>query len=259
MNKKKMSSENFEGARIEIEIMKICQFPYIIKFIDAYENMDFIFIFMEYCSGGSLYNFLEKRKFKIKEELAVRIVYEICLTVNYFHSYGITHRDLKPENILMTSDDEDADIRILDFGLGKIIGPNEKCNEPYGTLVYAAPEIILKKPYTKIVDSWSIGVITYIMLYGRLPFYKDPKTNTYELFIKKHPLYKGFGLNIVSDESINFVQNLLIKNPNKRMSIAQALKHKWFQKYNVNNSIKLDCSNDSKVNVAEIYNNKINV
>ena len=259
MNKKKMNSENFEGARIEIEIMKICQFPYIIKFIDAYENMDFIFIFMEYCSGGSLYHFLEKRKFKIKEELAVRIVYEICLTVNYFHSYGITHRDLKPENILMTSDDEDADIRILDFGLGKIIGPNEKCNEPYGTLIYAAPEIILKKPYTKSVDSWSIGVITYIMLYGRLPFYKDPKTNTYELFIKKHPLYKGFGLNIVSDESINFVQNLLIKNPNKRMSITQALKHKWFQKYNVNNLIKLDCSNDSKVNVAEIYNNKINV
>ena len=125
---------------------------------------------MEYCSGGTLFSFLKKRDFVIEEKLAVIILYKICLAVFYFHSFGITHRDLKPENVLMTSENDDADIRILDFGLGKIVGPNEKCSEPYGTLIYVAPEIILDKPYTKIVDSWSIGVIAYILFYGRLPF-----------------------------------------------------------------------------------------
>ena len=126
MDKKKMSSSLLDSARTEIEIMKICQFSYIIKFIEAYENIDKIFIFMEYCSGGTLFQFLKNRNFNISEKLAVNILHKICLAVYYFHSYGITHRDLKPENILMTSNDDNADIKILDFGLGKIVGPNEK-------------------------------------------------------------------------------------------------------------------------------------
>ena len=232
MDKKKMSSSRLESARTEIEIMKICQFPYIIKFIDAYENIENIFIFMEYCEGGTLYNYLKKRNFNIKEELGATIVYKLFLAVYYFHSYGITHRDLKPENILMTSEDDNADIKILDFGLGKIIGPNEKCSEPYGTIIYCAPEIILDYPYTKNVDSWSIGVITFIILYGRLPFWDKDRSQLSMKITKINPLYKSIGNNHISDEAKNFIQNLLIKDQNKRMSIEQALHHKWFQKYN---------------------------
>ena len=89
----------------------------------------------------------------------------------FFQSYfGVIHRDLKPENVLLTSSSDDSDIRILDFGLSKISTPNEKCTEPYGTLIYCAPEIILDEPYNKEVDMWSIGVMTYLMISGRLPF-----------------------------------------------------------------------------------------
>ena len=143
INKKKVSFQILESTLTEIEIMKICQFPYIIKFVEAYENIEFIYIFMEYCPGGSLYHFFQKRNFFLDEKLCSNIIYKICLAVNYFHSYGIAHRDLKLDNILMTSEDDNADIRILDFGLGKIIGPGETCNEPYGTVLYCAPEIIL--------------------------------------------------------------------------------------------------------------------
>ena len=90
---------------------------------------------MEYCEGGTLYNFLKERNFILNEDMAVNLVHKICMAVYYFHSFGITHRDLKPENILMTSTDDNADIKILDFGLSKIIGPNEKCSEPYGTRI----------------------------------------------------------------------------------------------------------------------------
>ena len=254
MNKEKMSSTLLESARTEIEIMKICQFPYIIKFIEAYENIDFIYIFMEYCSGGTLFNFLKNRNFKLKEELIAKIVYKICLTAYYFHSYGITHRDLKPENILMTDENDNADIRILDFGLGKIIGPNEKCSEPYGTIIFVAPEIILKKPYSKNVDSWSIGIITYIMLFTRLPFWSESKPELRKYIVKTQPSYKVITNRKISEESINFVQHLLIKDPNKRMTISQALSHSWFKKFIGNQMVPLNTLNNDKINVSILYN-----
>jgi calcium-dependent protein kinase len=90
---------------------------------------------MEYCSGGDLFSYIEKRGFRLAEPRAAEIINKLCTAVYYIHSYGIAHRDLKPENILMTDNSETADIRLLDFGLSKIIGPTDFCTEPYGTLV----------------------------------------------------------------------------------------------------------------------------
>ena len=250
MNKEKMNTTRLESARTEIEIMKICQHPNIIHFIDSNETEDKIYIFMEFCEGGTLYNFLKDRNFILNEDLAVNIVHKICMAVYYFHSFGITHRDLKPENILMTSNDDNADIRILDFGLSKIIGPNEKCSEPYGTIIYCAPEIIQDYPYTKNVDSWSIGVITYIMLYGNLPFFDKNRSKLVRLITRENPIFKG--PKQVSEEAKNFVQRLLIKDQNKRMNIKEALEHKWFLKYN-KDFIKYRMKNKDKKNVFELY------
>ena len=88
----------------------------------------------------------------------------------YLHSFGIAHRDLKPENILIASEADDAPCKLVDFGLSKIIGPNETSLDPFGTLSYVAPEVLLQKPYGKEVDAWSLGIITYLMLSRVLPF-----------------------------------------------------------------------------------------
>ena len=207
---------------------------------------------MEYCKGGTLLNFVKKRNYVLREDLAVNIIHKICMAVYFFHSYGITHRDLKPENILMTSEEDDADIRILDFGLAKIIGPNEKCSEPYGTIIYCSPEIILDYPYTKNVDSWSIGIITYIILYGLLPFWDKDREKLSIKITKVNPSYKSLGNISVSDEAKNFIQNLLIKDQSKRMSIKKALEHKWFQKYN-KAFIKYISMNKNKKYIFELY------
>jgi serine/threonine protein kinase len=87
------------------------------------------------------------------------------------HSYGIMHRDLKLENIMMTDTTEKSVPKLVDFGLSKITGPMETANDPFGTVGYAAPEILLKKQYDKSVDIWSLGVITYALISGFLPFY----------------------------------------------------------------------------------------
>ncbi len=90
---------------------------------------------MEYCSGGDLFGYLECRGFKLPESRAAEIIHKLCMAIYYIHSFGIVHRDLKPENILMTDTSDNADIRLLDFGLSIILGPNDFCHDPFGTLV----------------------------------------------------------------------------------------------------------------------------
>ena len=238
MNKNNMDSSDLELVRTEIEILKICQHPYIIKLYDIFENIDYIYIIMEYCPGGDLFSYLQKRNFILGEEKVAIIMYKLCKAVFYVHSYGIAHRDIKPENVLLTSDDENADIRLLDFGLSKIVGPGQKCTEPYGTLTYCAPEIILDKPYLKSVDSWSLGVMTYLMLSGGLPFtgkdeHEIARNVVYsKVNFEKKPIWK-----VISNEAKDFISKLLDKDLKKRMEMTAALEHPWFKKYNLKNTI----------------------
>jgi serine/threonine protein kinase len=127
--------KNLELLRNEIENLKICQHPNIIKIYDTIENRNYIYIITEFCSGGDLLSYMEKRNYKISEERCAAIIHKLSTSLYYLNHYGIIHRDLKPENIMMVDDSDDSDIRLVDFGLSKMIGPYEKCDEPYGTIV----------------------------------------------------------------------------------------------------------------------------
>ena len=125
---------------------------------------------MEHLGGKDLFSYLEKRDFEVSEKRAKELSHQIATAIYYLHAFGVAHRDLKPENILMASDSDDAELKIVDFGLSKIIGPNESSLDPFGTLSYVAPEVLLSKPYGKEVDLWSLGVITYLLIARCLPF-----------------------------------------------------------------------------------------
>jgi len=170
VQKEAMNEQDMELLFREIEILKLCQHVNIIRLLDIFESKDYMYIILEFIEGGDLFTHLEKRKFRVSEERASKIIKSISSAVMYLHSFGIVHRDLKPENILMTSLNDDSDVKVVDFGLSKIIGPSEKCIEPFGTLSYVAPEVLQQKYYGKTVDIWSIGVITYLMLAGYIPF-----------------------------------------------------------------------------------------
>ena len=90
---------------------------------------------MELWYGGELFSYLEKRAFKLSEPRAANLIHKLATAIYYLHTYGIAHRDLKPENILVKDNFEEADIRIVDFGLSAIIGPNQTCKEAFGTVV----------------------------------------------------------------------------------------------------------------------------
>ena len=235
MKKSTMDSSDLELVRTEIEILKICQHPNIVRLYNVFENADYLYIIMEYCYGGDLFSYLENRHFRLTEKRASTIIHQMATAVYYMHSFGVVHRDLKPENVLMTSTDEDSDIRILDFGLSKILGPYEKCDEPYGTLTYCAPEIIVDEPYSKPVDLWSLGVMTYLMVSGKLPFNSEDENEIARQVVYDEPNYTRNPIwKTISAECLDFIKRLLDKDQNKRMTIKEVLEHKWIKMYDEN-------------------------
>ena len=232
MAKKNMSTSDLELAKTEIDILKICNHPNIIKLYDVFDTPDYIYIIMEYCSGKDLFSYIEKRNYKLPEPRAAEIIHKLSMAIFYIHSYGIIHRDLKPENILMTDNTDKADIRLLDFGLSKIVGPTEKCTEPYGTLSFVAPEVLKGKPYEKSVDLWSIGIIAYLLMCGFLPF--DDEHSEREIARQTIQDPVPYPMDIwknLSVEAKEFVASLLKKNPEDRIGIKEVLNSKWIRKY----------------------------
>ena len=232
MSKKEMNSTDLELVRNEIEILKICQHPYIIKFIEHFENTNYIFIIMEYCKGGDLIQYYKKKNFNISEQRISEIMHQLCLAIKYIHSYGVAHRDLKLDNILLIEDNENSTIRLCDFGFSKIVGPSEKCDEPYGSLCYTAPEIIDHLPYNKQVDLWSIGIINYILCCGKFPFYDKDTNKLMDKIVENDIDFDFENFNNYSKEMKDFIYKLLKKEPEKRMNVVEALKHSWFKKMN---------------------------
>jgi hypothetical protein len=231
MAKKNMDKSDMEFAKVEIDILKIGQHPNIIKLYDVFVNENYIYIIMEYCSGGDLLSYFEHYEYELPETKVCEIIHKLSMAIYYLHSYGIVHRDLKPENILMTDLTISSDIRLLDFGLSKIVGSDEKCTEPYGTLSFVAPEVLQGKPYDKSVDLWSIGIITFLLLCGYLPF--DDKHSEREIARQTIQDPVPFDDKIwskYSPESKVFVNGLLQKRPEKRYTIKEVLEHPWIKK-----------------------------
>lgn len=121
----------------------------------------------------------------------------------------MAHRDLKPENILMVDDTENAAIKLVDFGLSKTFLPGEKCLEPYGTLGYVAPEVLMRIPYDNAVDCWALGIILFLMLGRHIPFDSEDDRQIGKMTIHMpvnfdHPAWRR-----VSDEGKDLVAKLL--------------------------------------------------
>ena len=244
LKKETMKIKDLELIKSEIDIMKMCRHPNIVRLLDHFENKNYTFIIMEYLDGGTFANYLENTPVDdLTEKDASKCVYQIAKALEYLHQFGIVHRDLKPENIMLKGKKpyESFDsLKIMDFGLSKILGPNEKVNDGYGTLTYVAPEILTRKPYNKQVDIWSLGVIVFYTLSGTFPF--DDSSNDEQIIAKKtvfseisfnHPSWKTR-----TQSSKNFIQKTMTKDLEKRIKIEDVLVHSWFVECGIISSIK---------------------
>jgi len=158
----------------------------------------------------------------------------------------VAHRDLKPENILMSEDTDDANLKIVDFGLSKIIGPNETSLDPFGTLSYVAPEVLLQKPYGKEVDYWSLGVITYMLLSRVLPFDDEDDKEIARQTIQDAADFSFHPWERVSQPAKDVCQALLEKNRHKRANLERILGMEWFSDYAEVSKARRDASPETR-------------
>lgn len=131
------------------------------------ETPSSLYFVMEYASNGNLMECIRKKK-KLEEEEARRVMVELLDALDYIHSIGVAHRDVKPENILI---DRNNTVKLGDFGLGKIYERNGVLNSSRGSPCYASPEMLRGGWYQPSkCDVWSAGVVLYLMVLGTLPF-----------------------------------------------------------------------------------------
>ena len=219
----------------EIEILKKLDHPNIVKIIEFFSTPKAYYIITDFCGCGELYNQIKHQY--TEGQLAV-LFYQVLSGLYYLHTKNIVHRDLKLENILISEIEKDNNtnekyfwVKIIDFGTAKIFEKNKNEKAVVGSSYYIAPEVLHKNSNEKC-DTWSVGVILYMLIVGRAPF--DGKSDDEIIeniekgeFNSKHPKMLNS-----SDEVQDLVKKLLEVNVKKRLSSSEALKHPWFKKFN---------------------------
>ena len=219
----------------EIEILKKLDHPNIVKIIEFFSTPKAYYIITDFCACGELYNQIKHQY--TEGQLAV-LFYQVLSGLYYLHTKNIVHRDLKLENILISEIEKDNNtnekyfwVKIIDFGTAKIFEKNKNEKAVVGSSYYIAPEVLHKNSNEKC-DTWSVGVILYMLIVGRAPF--DGKSDDEIIeniekgeFNSKHPKMLNS-----SDEVQDLVKKLLEVNVKKRLSPSEALKHPWFKKFN---------------------------
>ncbi|XP_050249502.1 CDPK-related kinase 3-like isoform X2 [Quercus robur] len=230
ISKAKMTTAiSIEDVRREVKILKaLSGHQHLVKFHDACEDANNVYIVMELCEGGELLDRILSRGGRYAEEDAKFIVVQILSVVAFCHLQGVVHRDLKPENFLFTSRSEDADMKLIDFGLSDFIRTDERLNDIVGSAYYVAPEV-LHRSYSLEADIWSIGVITYILLCGSRPFWARTESGIFRAVLRADPNFEDSPWPSVSAEAKDFVKRLLNKDYRKRMTAVQALTHPWLR------------------------------
>lgn len=228
ISKEPLDPRSETRLRREISILKICKHENIVELKDIYETFEKLYIVTDYIQGGSLFSWLKTRDFKVHENVSKILVYQISNAISYLHAYGIFHRDIKLENILLDTCNGFKP-KIIDFGLSCILGPGQHSQEAVGTLKYASPELISRIPYRETPDIWGIGVVLYILLIGKTPFYGENDQEIANRILKKKIDTDNEKWTGVSQDAKDLLNKLLTRKPSDRIKLHEILTHTWFK------------------------------
>nr|DAD22571.1 TPA_asm: hypothetical protein HUJ06_024034 [Nelumbo nucifera] len=154
----------------ELNFLSTVKHPNIIRLIEIIQAEGYIFLVLEFCSGGNLASYIQHHG-RVQEPVARRFTQQLGAALAVLHAHHIIHRDLKPENILLSSPDSDAELKIADFSLSRIVQPGDYAETVCGTPSYMAPEVLQFQRYDPKVDMWSLGAVLFELLNGYPPFY----------------------------------------------------------------------------------------
>jgi len=222
----------------EIEILIETDHPNIIKIYEYFIDDVYFFLITELIGGGDLYSAITKFS-KFSEETAASILYQIFSAICYLHSKNIVHRDIKPENILVENwslKNEEISLKIIDFGTSNFFTTENKLSLKIGSPYYIAPEVI-RNEYNEKCDIWSCGVLMYILICGKPPFYGNSVNEIMDNVLKGKfdmgpKLFKN-----VSEKAQDLIKKLLTYDYKKRISAEEALQSDWIQTYKNKKSV----------------------
>ncbi|WZZ12694.1 hypothetical protein YC2023_105783 [Brassica napus] len=232
-----------EDVKREVQILKaLSGHENVVQFYNAFDDDDYVYIVMELCEGGELLDrILSKKDSRYSEKDAAVVVRQMLKVAGECHLHGLVHRDMKPENFLFKSAKLDSPLKATDFGLSDFIKPGKKFHDIVGSAYYVAPEV-LKRRSGPESDVWSIGVITYILLCGRRPFWDRTEDGIFKEVLRNKPDFRRKPWSTISDSAKDFIKKLLVKAPRARLTAAQALSHAWVREGGNATDIPVDIS-----------------
>ncbi|NXS41299.1 DAPK3 kinase, partial [Balaeniceps rex] len=232
IKKRRLSSSRRGVSREEIErevdILREIQHPNIITLHDIFENKTDVVLILELVSGGELFDFLAEKE-SLTEEEATQFLKQILDGVHYLHSKRIAHFDLKPENIMLLDKNvPNPRIKLIDFGIAHKIEAGNEFKNIFGTPEFVVPRLGLS-PF------WGVIALSCRRLSGASPFLGETKQETLTNISAVNYDFDEEYFSNTSELAKDFIRRLLVKDPKKRMTIAQSLEHPWIKRRNVRN------------------------
>mmetsp|Transcript_29982 Transcript_29982/g.47846 ORF Transcript_29982/g.47846 Transcript_29982/m.47846 type:complete len:577 (+) Transcript_29982:61-1791(+) len=249
----------FTDLRNEVYLMwKAKDHPNIIDCYHVFESIDTLYLVLEYCRGGELYDLVTSDREQLNEEITADLFRQMVGSIYYLHSLNIAHCDLKPENFVFR-DAERKHLVLIDFGMAKIVEFRKYFKAISGSPYYVAPEV-LKNDYNEACDIWSLGVTLFVMMFGFPPFFDETGDDSKKVYKK---IMKGFTAKAmpgygayfpdsqpVSEHCYDLIARLLRSNIADRLSAEEVLEHPWLKQ---TDSVKLK-ANESGEHLVNISN-----
>ncbi|EIE21807.1 Pkinase-domain-containing protein [Coccomyxa subellipsoidea C-169] len=230
---KRVGASAGAGWRHEAQMLARCaEHANIVSLHEVIEDAHYVYIVMEECEGGELFDLILERGHLSEKDAAVnaRAILEV---IRHCHSQGVVNRDLKPENLLLKKKYSCQEVsctmenlRCVDFGSASQLEPGKQLRDMVGSSFYIAPEVLRGK-YGYSADVWSTGVIVYIMLSGLPPFWGPNTRETFDNILTARPRLDGDLWDAVSEAGKDFIRRILDKDPATRMTVSEALAHPW--------------------------------
>lgn len=225
----KANVKDTEQFKQEVGNMKLMDHPNIIRLFEVFEDHDKVYLVMELCTGGELFDRIVK-KGHLQEREAAIIMEQVLRAVHYMHKLDVSHRDLKPENFLFQTRQpiEGNVLKLIDFGLSCRARPGTVLTAVAGTASYVAPQVLQKK-YDKRCDLWSCGAILYTVLCGHPPFRGQNQAEVLSKVRKGSYVFQAKVWQRISQDAKGLVQKLMEMDPAARYSAEQALADPWIR------------------------------
>lgn len=254
MDQAQMKIEDAEALKEEIRILKELEHPQIVKLHEVLWDKTKVYLVCELMSGGEMFDRIVAKE-HYTEGMAKREIRMVAEGLLYCHKRNIVHRDLKPENLLYSDETDEAQVKIADFGLAKVVTEANNMKTACGTPGYVAPEILAGSPdgYNEKVDVWSLGVITYILLCGFPPFYHKNNRTLFQRIKKGEFSFPSPYWDNVSEDAKEFIKSMLVVDASKRISIAQVLENEWLLRDSVGSDLTKNLTNLKEFNAKRKF------